>query len=125
MNNMSQIIPVMRVFDYSKTIEFYVSWLGFNVEWEHKPEESPFYMRISLGDISIDLSEHHGECSPGAKISIAAFEGLEAYHKLLKAKAYKFMNPGLGKIKWNHDMLEMTVIDPFYNQIIFNETLKT
>jgi hypothetical protein len=121
---MIQIIPVMRVFDYSKTIEFYIDWLGFQLEWEHKPEGTPFYMRVSMKDVSIDLSEHHGECSPGAKISVNGFDGLESYHKVLTEKAYKFMKPGLGKIKWNHDMLEMTVIDPFYNHIIFNEALK-
>jgi len=121
---MTKIVPVMRVFDYRKTIEFYIDWLGFHMEWEHKPVDNPFYMRITLGDVSIDLSEHHGECSPGAKIAITGFEGLEAYHQHLTGKRYKFMNPGLEKMKWNSETLEMTVIDPFYNQIIFNETLK-
>ena len=56
--------PIFRIFDYAKVIEFYVEWLGFKIDWEHKPDNSPIYMQISLGDIIIHLSEHHGDCSP-------------------------------------------------------------
>jgi len=31
------------------------------------------------------------------------------------------MRPGLKRVEWDQDMLEMTVIDPFYNRIVFNE----
>jgi hypothetical protein len=24
------------MYDYAKTIEFYVDWLGFQIEWEHR-----------------------------------------------------------------------------------------
>nr|WP_317168533.1 glyoxalase superfamily protein [Chryseobacterium sp. LAM-KRS1] len=26
-----QVIPVLRIFDYNKTIEFYIDWLGFEI----------------------------------------------------------------------------------------------
>lgn len=117
------VIPVFRVFDYAKTIEFYVNWLGFDINWEYRPEGSPFYMQVSIRGVAIDLSEHHGECSPGGRISFSGFENLEAYHRLLQGKGYKFMNPGLRRVEWQPDTLEMTVIDPFYNRIIFNERI--
>lgn len=28
-------IPILRIFDYKKAIEFYVDWLGFKIVWEH------------------------------------------------------------------------------------------
>ena len=118
---MTKIIPVFRVFDYTKTIEFYVNWLGCKIEWEHKPEGSPFYMRVSLRGAAFDLSEHHGECSPGARISLVDFGGLEAYHEELKSKHYKFFNPAVEKVEWDPGTLEMGVIDPFFNRILFNE----
>ena len=120
---MAIVIPVFRVFDYPKTIEFYVNWLGFTINWEYKPEGSPFYLQASLRGATIDLSEHHGECSPGARATIAGFEGLEGYLELLRSKNYKYMNPGLERVPWKENTLSVTVIDPFYNRIIFNEDL--
>ena len=31
-------VPVFRIFDESKAKEFYVNWLGFKVDWEHRFE---------------------------------------------------------------------------------------
>ena len=120
---MASVIPVFRVFNYEKIIEFYVDWLGFGIDWEHRPEGSPFYLQASLRGAIIDLSEHHGECSPGGRVSIVGFEGLEAYHRQLLAKEYKYMKPGLERVPWKENSLSVTVIDPFYNRIIFNEDL--
>lgn len=118
---MATITPVFRVFDYEKTLEFYIGWLGCKIEWEHRPEGAPFYMRLSIQDVHFDLSEHHGECSPGGRFTIADFKGLEAYHRQLLDKKYPYMRPGLEKVEWDPTTLEMTVIDPFYNRILFNE----
>lgn len=119
-----QLIPVFRVFDYNKTIEFYVNWLGCTIEWEYRPENSPFYLRMSLRGLPFDLSEHHGECSPGARFSIADFDGLKKYHEELLFKNYPYNRPGLERVEWAPDTLEMTVTDPFSNRIIFNEKVK-
>ena len=120
---MVKVIPVLQTFDYSKTIEFYIEWLGCEIRWEYQPEDSPFYMQVSIRDAIFDLSEHHGECSPGGRISIVEFDGLKAYHQQLIDKEYKFMRPGLEKAEWPQDTLEMTVIDPFYIRLIFSERL--
>lgn len=120
---MLSVIPVFRVFDYAKTIEFYIDWLGFEIKWEHRPENSPFYMQLAIRDVPIELSEHHGDCTPGSCVSLVNFEGLEAYHQWLMKKDYKFMKPGLRKVEWKPNTLELVVIDPFFNRIIFNEDL--
>ena len=114
----------MRVFDYAKTLEFYIEWLGFHVTMEYKLAGGPFWMQVAMRDAVIALSQHHGDGSPGANISLVNFEGLETYHGLLLSKEYKYMKPGLCQVDWDPGTLEMTVIDPFYNKLIFNETLK-
>lgn len=83
---MSKVIPVFRVFDYAKTIEFYIEWLEFKLDWEDKPENAPFYLQVSKDGIVLHLSEHHGEYSPGGLIFVMEFKGLRAYHKNLLGK---------------------------------------
>lgn len=111
-------IPIIRSFDEAKAREFYVDFLGFAVDWEHRFHPSaPLYMQLSRGDLLIHLSEHHGDASPGAT-SFCRMEGIEAFHAGLLAKNYKNNRPGLEKADWG---LEVTVHDPFGNRIRFCE----
>jgi len=114
-----QIIPVLRIFDYQKTIEFYVDWLGFEIIWEHRFEENfPVYMEAKKGNIILHLSEHHGDSTPGSSVFIWG-EGVADYHKELIEKKYKHNRPGLEKTFY--EAVSFTVIDPSGNKIIFNE----
>ncbi len=117
---MTTITPIFRIFDYDKAIEFYVHWLGFKIDWEDKPTNAPLYMQISLGNIILHLTEHHGDCSPGARAYIDKFENIKNYHKQLLDKDYKFNRPGIGKTPWDSKTLCMDVIDPFGNRLSFN-----
>lgn len=115
----TEAVPMLRIFDKKKAEEFYIDWLGFNLEWEHRFEENlPVYMEITKAGIKLHLTEHHGDCSPGGKVYIVC-AGLAEYHKQLLAKNYSYNRPGLGKASWGS--LEMTVIDPFGNQLLFTE----
>ena len=38
--NAKQVIPILRIFDYQKTLEFYIGWMGFEIVWEHHFEEN-------------------------------------------------------------------------------------
>jgi hypothetical protein len=61
--------PVLRIFDEVRAKEFYVGFLGFEVDWEHRfGENLPLYMQVSKDGCVIHLSEHHGDCSPGAQV---------------------------------------------------------
>jgi catechol 2,3-dioxygenase-like lactoylglutathione lyase family enzyme len=115
---------IFRMFDYAKAIEFYVDWLGFKIDWEYKPGTTPIYMQISLQDIQLHLSEHHGDASPGSHTRIENFVGLRALHEQLIAKQYKYNRPGLEVPEWNTNSIEMTVNDPFLNRITFVEVIK-
>jgi uncharacterized glyoxalase superfamily protein PhnB len=114
---MGKIVPILRIFDEAKAREFYLDFLDFQLVKEHRFEEGlPLYMQVAYGECLLHLSEHHGDCSPGAAIRIQV-SNIEAYHANLLAKKYKFARPGLEETPWNSR--EVTVGDPFGNRIIF------
>ncbi len=111
--------PVLRMFDIRKAREFYLDFLGFKVEFEHRFEpDLPLYMAISRGSAVLHLSEHHGDASPGAKVIIETV-GLADYHAEISARGYNYMRPGLERQPWGDTT--MTVIDPFHNRLVFSE----
>jgi extradiol dioxygenase family protein len=119
MTRFTRTVPVLRIFDVPKAREFYIGFLGFKVGFEHRFEpDLPLFMQISLGDIILYLSEHHGDCSPGAKVVIET-TGLAAYHADLAAKKYGYARPGLVDQPWG--ATTMTIADPFFNHIEFSE----
>ena len=64
-------VPVLRSFDEAKAREFYVDFLGFTVDWEHRFEPGmPLYMQVSRAGIEFHISEHHGSGSPGAHVRV-------------------------------------------------------
>lgn len=114
-----ETIPILRIFDYQKAIEFYISWLEFEIKFEHVFDEGmPKYLEIAREGITLHLSEHHGDASPGAGVFLWC-TGLREFHKMLIDKKYKNNRPGLEKTFYNS--LEVEVIDPFGNRLSFNE----
>src|SRR5262245_23563179 len=63
----SPAVPILRIFDRTKAVEFYVDYLGFHLDWEHggHADHSPLYAQVSRGPAVLHLSEHHGDASPG------------------------------------------------------------
>jgi uncharacterized glyoxalase superfamily protein PhnB len=115
--------PILRIFDEAKAREFYVGFLGFNIDWEHRFEPGmPLYLQISKGGCVLHLSEHHGDCSPGAAMRIETDE-LDAYHQHLLAKNYKHARPGIEKTAW--DSRDMSITDPFGNRLTFTNAIST
>jgi len=116
-------IPIFRIFDMAKAREFYVDFLGFRVDWEHRFDETaPLYMQVSRDGLLLHLSEHHGDACPGST-AVVQTTGLEAYHREITAKGYRFMRPGIEVAPWNARVME--VIDPFGNRLRFNEPVET
>jgi catechol 2,3-dioxygenase-like lactoylglutathione lyase family enzyme len=113
------VIPILRIFDVQKAKDFYVGFLGFQVDWEHQFDGAgPVYMRVSRDDMALHLSEHHGDGSPGAQVFVW-MTGLDALHAEVNSRGYAFMRPGIEDTFYN--ARAMAVIDPFGNQIHFNE----
>lgn len=62
---LSSTTPILRIFDEDKAREFYVQFLGFQVDWEHRFEPGlPLYLQVSRDACVLHLSEHHGELLP-------------------------------------------------------------
>jgi catechol 2,3-dioxygenase-like lactoylglutathione lyase family enzyme len=111
--------PIFRMFDEDKAREFYVGFLGMTVDWEHRfGDDFPLYVQVSNEWLELHLSEHHGDCSPGSKIRVKV-SGIDAFHKELSEKKYKYNKPGIDETEWN--TREVTVKDPFGNAIAFFE----
>jgi catechol 2,3-dioxygenase-like lactoylglutathione lyase family enzyme len=111
------VTPILRMFDIAKAREFYVGFLGFAVDFEHRFEpDLPLYLQVSRGECRLHLSEHHGDCAPGAGIRIA-IEGIDAFHAELSSKQYGYARPGIESTPWG--AREMRVTDPFANRLIF------
>ncbi|OBR63422.1 bleomycin resistance protein [Paenibacillus oryzae] len=112
-------IPILRIFDIDAAKAFYVDFLEFKVDWEHQFEEGyPLYLQISAGACILHLSEHHGDCTPGAALRIGV-QGIRELQQRLLNKNYKYAKPGLEEMPWG--MLELRVGDPFGNRLIFFE----
>jgi hypothetical protein len=70
-----RIIPILRVFNVAKAVEFYLGFLGFKVDWDHRfDDNAPLYRQISRGELVFHLSEHHGGGSPGVRIPDGALK---------------------------------------------------
>lgn len=115
----SNPIPVLRIFDEAKAREFYVEFLGFSVDWEHRFEpEMPLYFQVSRGNCVLHLSEHHGDATPGSAVRIPVTD-LDAFHTEISAKNYRYARPGILEQPWG--LREIVIGDPFGNRIIFWE----
>ena len=114
-------IPILRIFDATKAREFYVDFLGFRVDWEHRFERSlPLYMQISRNGCVLHLSEHYGDCCPGAAVRIET-DALDAFYDELASKQYGYANPGIEEMSWG--TRDMSIKDPFGNRITFTAAI--
>jgi uncharacterized glyoxalase superfamily protein PhnB len=116
---LQQMIPVFRIFDEAKAMDFYIGWLRFSKVWEHRFEEgTPVYMEIEKDGFKIHLSEHHGDATPGSKVFIWC-KGLKEFHRQLLEQHYKYNRPGLEETFYGTWCVD--TIDPFGNRLSFNE----
>jgi catechol 2,3-dioxygenase-like lactoylglutathione lyase family enzyme len=112
-------VPVLRSFDEAKAREFYVGFLGFTLDWEHRYESGmPLYMQVSRAGIVLHLSEHHGDATPGSQVRIE-IRGLREFHAELTAKRYKNNRPGIERQEYG--AWEVCVMDPCGNRLTFCE----
>lgn len=121
MNLLQAAIPLFRIFDYELATAFYVDWLGFRIDWEHRfSSTAPRYLQISRDATVLHLTEHYGDCSPGAKVLIH-IDDVEDLHRELSTRPNANMNPSVEDAPWQARILQVT--DPFGNRICFNQSL--
>lgn len=112
-------IPVLRMFDEPKAYEFYVGFLGFRVDFEHRfGERFPLFMQVSRAGCVLRLSGHHGDACPGSAVTFQVM-GVESLCEELRARDYPYAKPGVEPTAWG--TLDLTVADPFGNRLTFSE----
>ncbi len=112
-------VPVLRSFDETRAREFYLEYLGFAVDWEHRFEaDLPLYMQVSRGGLILHLSEHHGDATPGSTVFVE-MTGLREFHAEISSRGYRFLRPGIEDAPWDAWLMQVT--DPFGNRIRFSE----
>jgi len=120
---LTKLTPILRIFDERKAREFYIDFLGFQVDWEHRFEpDLPLYLQVSRGDFVLHLSEHHGDCCPGAAMRIET-DDIDALHAELADKRYGYARPQIDDTPWGSR--EMSVKDPFGNRLTFTGAIST
>jgi uncharacterized glyoxalase superfamily protein PhnB len=106
-------IPVLRIYDIAKAMEFYVDFLGFTLDWEHRfAPDLPLYAQVSRSGLKLHLSEHYGDGTPGTVVWIKTANPRAFFQELADKKA-QFARPGTGKD-------EATLTDPFGNMLRFD-----
>lgn len=118
---LTKTTPIFRIFDEAKARESYLDFLGFRVDWEHRFEPGlPLYMQVSRDGCLLQLSEHHGDGSPGAAVRMEASD-LGALHAELASRQYKYARPGIAEMPWG--TRDMSVRDPFDNRLTFTTAI--
>lgn len=117
--HLSPAIPILRIFSVDKAREFYLGFLGFEWDWEHRFEPGlPLYAQVHRGELVLHLSEHYGDATPGAAIFVRT-TGVDDYQAELIGKQYGYARPGVEDAPWGR-LLRVT--DPFGNRLTFCES---
>src|SRR5690625_367806 len=110
-------VPVLRIFDEGAAREVYQEFLGFTRLWDHRFEPGlPLYRRIGRNRAVLDLSEHHGDGTPGSVVWLPVAD-VSAWHTELAAKDYPGQRPGIDQQAPGGPTLSVT--DPFGNVLRF------
>ncbi len=114
-------IPVLRIFCVEKAKEFYLDFLGFTLDWEHRFEpELPLYAQVHRDGLILHLSEHHGDATPGSTV-FARVEDIVALQNELTDKRYGYSRPEAIHVGWG---LQMEIADPFGNRLRFCQQIE-
>jgi hypothetical protein len=113
---LGRVVPILRVFDGGLADEFYLGFLGFRADWEHRfTGHLPLYRQVSRDGAVLHLSEHFGDGTPGTVVQIQV-DGIVALAAELDAKDNSHCRPSLEHQPWG---ASLDVVDPFGNQLRF------
>ena len=105
-------IPTLRILDYQKAMAFYIEFLGFTIDWEHRfGLTEPVYMQIAKNGLTIHLSENK-RFQTGVIVFVES-KGIVAFHKELSTRNSADLIPEVVKTNWQ--TLQMEIKDPFDN----------
>jgi len=106
-------IPILRIYDVAKAREFYLDFLGFTLDWEHRyAPDLPLYAQVSRSGVKLHLSEHYGDGTPGSAVYIKV-ENIGDFLGELHDKKARFSRP-------DPNDKEVSINDPFGNILRFD-----
>jgi predicted enzyme related to lactoylglutathione lyase len=120
MIEMNNAMPVLRMFPEDAARAFYIDYLDFTIDWEHRFEPGlPLYMQVRRGALVLHLSEHTGDAAPGA-VTFIPMHGIDAFRDALLAKKASYVVPEMVREGWGK-VLYLT--DPSGNHLRFCEQM--
>ena len=103
-------IPVIRMLDEARARAFYVEFLGFSIDWEHRSGEgSPLYMQLRHGDSLLHLNGHAEEDAPVSEVRIPV-RGVENYCEYLRGKTAEGSEPRLVDPRGEGEGTDMNIV---------------
>ncbi len=110
-------VPVLRMNDETAARAFYLDYRGFTVDWEHRYESGmPLYARLQRHTAVLDLSEHHGDGTPGTAVWLPVTD-VRAMHRELTLRRHPRLRPGVDRHAPGGPTME--ILDPFGNILRF------
>jgi hypothetical protein len=117
--HVEQVIPILRIFSIEKAREFYLDYLGFHLDWEHRfDDNAPRYMQVSRDGLVLHLSEHYGDSSPGCAFKVNG-KGVREFHAELTARNYGYVRHCV--VETFYGAISLKILDPFGNQLFLEE----
>jgi catechol 2,3-dioxygenase-like lactoylglutathione lyase family enzyme len=109
------VIPTLRISNYTKSKAFYIDQLGFTIDWEHRfRPDFPVFAQITRDKITLFLTEHRGDCAPGALVHIFVRD-VDAWHAEFQRQGATITPPD----EQLQGVRAMTVTDPDGNKLCF------
>ena len=113
-------IPTFRILNYQTAIDFYIGFLEFKIDWEHRfGATEPVYMQISKNGLTLHLSENNRFNTN--VIVFVETKKLKEFHKELQNKSSVMQLPDILQTNWQ--TLQLEIEDPFGNLLRFNENI--
>ena len=114
-------IPTFRISSYEKAKSFYITELGFTLDWEHwYAPDAPVYMQVSKNGLVLHLTEN--ERFRSHTIIFVETSGIEDFREELVSNNSGNSIPEISNTEWRTKQMELE--DPFGNLLRFNETLE-
>ena len=113
---MQRVVPALRVLSYQVSSAFY-GRLGFTERWTHRFDAGlPVFAAVARDGMEIFLTEHTGDCPPGALVHfyVPDVDSLYAEFQALGVPVEEAPGNSLGQ-----DIRDMLVLDPDGNRLSF------